>query len=66
MQGCPKALMGLSRAESQYGSNLLDKTTARQRNTNTSRRIEDCMHDQAQANIYVKQGPTVVPMLDDK
>eukprot|EP00957_Ditylum_brightwellii_P013705 1033471-Ditylum_brightwellii.AAC.1 len=60
MQGCAKALSGLSRAESQYGSKLVGQTTARCRKTHEPGRIKNCMQERTKASTYVKQTPVLV------
>ena len=59
-QGCAKALPGLSRAESQYGFNLVSRITAGQRKTNKPNGIERSGQERAQASTHVKQSPALM------
>eukprot|EP00957_Ditylum_brightwellii_P064623 4904597-Ditylum_brightwellii.AAC.1 len=60
MQGCAKALLGLNRAESQYGSDPVGWMTAEQQKVNKPSRIEYNRKECAQASAHVKQSPALV------
>eukprot|EP00957_Ditylum_brightwellii_P058619 4446574-Ditylum_brightwellii.AAC.1 len=55
MQGFDKALPGLSRAESQFGFNLVGQTTARCRKMHKPDGTKNGVQEHTQKSTYVKQ-----------
>eukprot|EP00957_Ditylum_brightwellii_P027040 2045077-Ditylum_brightwellii.AAC.1 len=58
--GNAKALLGLSRAESQYGFNRVGQTMARYRKMHKPGGTKNCVQERTQASAYVKQSPALV------